>query len=425
MRPACRRASRSLIAIVVAGAGSLLSTSVLAGPLEDAVLKGLANHPEVRLAEAELGMAATEVEMARNGYFPSVNGSAGPNAGGLGYDVTVSQTLYDWGQTNSVMAHARARAAQGRAQLDLVRDEVALEIVEVYLDVASSRAQLSLLEGHLQRLGELTGMAETRVEGRYSDESETGRVALAVATAQGQKARLQGALADAIDHYELLIDEEPNGVRLPEPPEFLEAVADEGALEAAVASAPLFRKASLEVDVAEAGLRNAEASRYPRLALEGGLQRREIGGRLVDDTSIGVRFRMATQQGLSAWQRPQLEAQRREAAEWGVERTARDLMRTIGALATSERSLNGRIAALSDQAGQSDNVRQVYREQFLVGRRDIQDLVIMETEHFEAQRQLIELTIERLRLQYRAAAQLGQLTPAMAGDQLQPVGDVL
>lgn len=425
MRPACRRASRSLIAIVVAGAGSLLSTSVLAGPLEDAVLKGLANHPEVRLAEAELGMAATEVEMARNGYFPSVNGSAGPNAGGLGYDVTVSQTLYDWGQTNSVMAHARARAAQGRAQLDLVRDEVALEIVEVYLDVASSRAQLSLLEGHLQRLGELTGMAETRVEGRYSDESETGRVALAVATAQGQKARLQGALADAIDHYELLIDEEPNGVRLPEPPEFLEAVADEGALEAAVASAPLFRKASLEVNVAEAGLRNAEASRYPRLALEGGLQRREIGGRLVDDTSIGVRFRMATQQGLSAWQRPQLEAQRREAAEWGVERTARDLMRTIGALATSERSLNGRIAALSDQAGQSDNVRQVYREQFLVGRRDIQDLVIMETEHFEAQRQLIELTIERLRLQYRAAAQLGQLTPAMAGDQLQPVGDVL
>ena len=45
----------------------------------------------------------------------------------------------------------------------------------------------------------------------------------------------------------------------------------------------------------------------------------------------------------------------------------------------------------------------------------------LETEAFEAQRQKVDLVIERLRLQYRAAAQLGRLTAMMAGDDLQPV----
>lgn len=393
-----------------------------ASPLETAVLRGLARHPEVRAAQAEVSMAATEVSLSRNGYLPAVGASTGPAAAGLGYDLTVSQTVLDWGVRGSVVDRARARLAQSQANLDVVRDDVALEIVEVYLDIATARAQLSLLEGHLERLASLSDMAVRRVEGRYSDESETGRVALAVATAEGSRARLRGALAEAVDHYELLVDEAPDGVQLPQSPAFLQAVTDEGALEAAVAVAPLYRKATLEVAVAEAGVREAKASRFPRLALEGSLQRREIGGRMVDDSSVGVRFRMATQQGLTVLQRPQLEAQRREAAVWGAEAMGRDLMRLVGSLRAEEAALGGRIVALSDQAGQAEAVRELYREQFLVGRRDIQDLVIMEGEHFEAQRQLVELTIERLRLQYRAAAQLGLLTPAMVGDQLQATG---
>jgi adhesin transport system outer membrane protein len=93
----------------------------------------------------------------------------------------------------------------------------------------------------------------------------------------------------------------------------------------------------------------------------------------------------------------------------------------VGALVRADAALQARIDALSDQAAQADAVRGVYGEQFLVGRRDIQDLVIMETEAFESQRQRVDLIIERLRLQYRAAAQLGRLTPMMAGDEMQAV----
>ena len=364
------------------GLTTLLAVMLAAGPvwastLEQAVMRGLARHPEVQAAQAEVRMAQTEVAMSRNAYLPTLGASAGPAAAGLGYDVSASQTLYDWGQTRGAVDQKRALLEQQRANLEVVRDDVALEIVEVYLDVANARAQLSMIDAHIERLGDLAEMARTRVEGRYSDESETGRVGLALATAQGTQARLRGTLIEASDLYQLLVDEPPNGVQLPQPPRFLEAVGDDDTLEAAVTRSPLYRKAALGVRVADASVREAEAARYPRLNLEGSLQRREIGGRMIDDSTIGIRFRLSTQPGLSALQRPRLEAQRREVATWNAQTAARNLKRTVSALGATEGALDARIAALSEQAGQAELVRDLYREQFLVGRRDIQDLVIM------------------------------------------------
>jgi len=400
----------------------LAASAVRADTLEQAVMRGLARHPQVQVAQSEVSMATTEVEMARNAYLPSVNASAGPAAAGLGYDLTLSQPLYDWGQAGSVVDQKRAQLAQQQANLQVVRDDVALEIIETHLDVASARAQLSLLDDHLARLSAISEMTRARVEGRFADQSEAGRVALALATAQGTKARLEGDLADAAGRYELLVDEPAEALLLPASPGFLKELADEGALDAAIAGAPLYQKAALGVRVADAGVREANASRFPRLNLEGGVQRREIGGRLVNDSSISLRFRVSTQQGLSALQRPQLEAERREAAKWTAENTARDLKRTVGSLERSDKALAAQIDALADQIDQAEAVRSLYGEQFLVGRRDIQDLVVMETEQFESQRQRVELVIERLRLEYRAAAQLGLLTPAMSGDEMQALG---
>ncbi|NBW08126.1 MAG: TolC family protein [Caulobacteraceae bacterium] len=413
-----------MTALLIAAAPSLAPSLACAGTLEQAVARGLARHPDIQVAQAEVSQATIELQMAGNGRLPVVSASSGPVASGVAYDVTVAQPLYDWGQTRSVIDQKRALLAQQQANLEVVRDDVALQIVEAWLDIVNDRTQLSLLDDHLKRLGEVSAMANARVEGRYADQSEAGRVNLAVATAEGTRARLQGDLEDALGRYALLVDEPAEGLHLPAvPPTVLESVAEDGALDAAIAGSPLYRKAALGVQVADAGVREANAARFPRLNLEGGVQRREIGGQLVNDSSIGVRFRLASQQGLSAQQRPELERQRREAARFAAEAEARDLKRTVGTLIRSDASTAARIGALADQAAQAGAVRDLYGEQFLVGRRDIQDLVIMQTEQFEAERQKVDLVIERLRLQYRAAAQLGLLTPMMTGDQMQTPGE--
>src|SRR5690606_16222575 len=69
--------------------------------LAAAVREALMRDPDVRMARAEIEVAEVEGSIARNGYLPAINASAGPESSGVGYDVTVSQTLYDWGQARS------------------------------------------------------------------------------------------------------------------------------------------------------------------------------------------------------------------------------------------------------------------------------------------------------------------------------------
>lgn len=390
--------------------------------LEWSVLRGIERHPQVRVAQAEVSQAQLQLEMVRNAYLPTVSASTGPAAAGVGYDVSLSQPLYDWGQAGGLGDQRRALLAAEQASLEIARDDVALQVVEAYLDIVEARTQITYLDDHLKRLQELGEMTAARVEGRYADQSEAGRVNLAVAAAEGVRARIQGDMAEAVGRYELLVEAPADGLRLPTVlPAFLETVKDEAALDVAIASSALYRRAALEVSAADAGIRQAKAARWPRLVLEGGTQRREIGGGLVSDSSIALRLRFSSQ-GMEALQRPEIERRRREAAVWAAEGEARQLKTLVGSLVRSDVALARRVDALADQIAQGEAVRGLYEEQFLVGRRDIQDLVIMETEGFEGQRQKVELVIERLRLQYRAAAQLGRLTQAMAGDALQLAG---
>ncbi|CRQ93353.1 type I secretion outer membrane protein, TolC family [Pseudomonas aeruginosa] len=76
-------------------------------------------------------------------------------------------------------------------------------------------------------------------------------------------------------------------------------------------------------------------------------------------------------------------------------------------------TLRWREQSLTQQVTESEQVGELYREQFEVGRRDVIDLLNVQRERFEAERQLINLRIERKRIEYRAAAQVGLLGPLL------------
>jgi len=151
--------------------------------LAAAVREALIRDPDVRMARAEIEVAEVEGSIARNGYLPAINASAGPESSGVGYDVTVSQTLYDWGQVRSNVDRTDALTSRQQTQMAITRDDVALQVTEQWLDIAGGRAQLALIHDHLERLGRLQNMAQERVAGRFSDQAELGRANLAVSTA--------------------------------------------------------------------------------------------------------------------------------------------------------------------------------------------------------------------------------------------------
>ncbi|MDL2193063.1 hypothetical protein QQF40_16940, partial [Cobetia sp. LC6] len=68
-----------------------------------------------------------------------------------------------------------------------------------------------------------------------------------------------------------------------------------------------------------------------------------------------------------------------------------------------------RIKALDQQARSGERLRSSYRDQFITGSRNIEDLLTIESEIFAARRQMIELNTQLLTDQYDLATQLGAL----------------
>ncbi|MDT0501134.1 MULTISPECIES: TolC family protein [unclassified Halomonas] len=380
--------------------------------LSEAVVQGLAVNPQVGAAESDVRVAATEVDIARDSYWPSVEVSAGPEnslMGEFGYDVTATQVLYDWGRIASQVASASAEYRHRLASLKVTSDEVALDIIELYLDVVAAQRRVVEVEGYLGRLEALAAMTDQRDLGGYSDRSESERSRLDIARAREQLAMERGGLREARQELRVLLQRDILATQMPDPEDYLASLAAPAQVDRAIEDAPVLEQSEADVSVAKAELEESGAALMPQLNLEGSLLRREVGGVMEEDQVIALRVRMEPIQGLSNWRRTDAAAQRVESSQFSRRATQRDLQRTIAGLKEQYQVTQWRLEGLEEQIDRAGEVLATYEDQFSVGLRDIADLLSIESERFEAARQRIDVEIQQLRLQYRAASQLGTL----------------
>ncbi|WP_199792351.1 TolC family protein [Allosphingosinicella vermicomposti] len=396
-----------------------LATPAGAMPLAEAVRLGLANNPDVQAAKVDIAAAETDVAIATNGYLPTLSVSGGPRSfsfDDVTYDVTAAQTVYDWGRTTSRVDGAKALKRQAAADALVRRDAAALDIVELYLDILLNEGLIETDRRHIERLELIHQMTQARASGGYSDKSEPERSGLELARARERMAEDEGRRRDVGNQFLLLVGEPATNLNTPSPDPLLASAMTRG-FEAAVPDAPLYQKAIEDTRVAEATAREARAGQLPQLNLEASTLRRDLGGRAQSDTMVGVRFRMDTMQGLSSFQRARAAQQRVESARWREGVVARDISRDVRNMIDMLDLLVAREKTLLEQVDGSAALGHLYAEQFEVGRRDVIDLLNVQRETFEADRQAITVRIEQLRLHYRIAAKLGLIDRSLEGPE--------
>ncbi|GED23639.1 TolC family protein [Halomonas halmophila] len=392
--------------------GLWLAMPAAAITLPDAVRQGVATHPAVQSAESEVASAATQVDIARDSYWPSVEMSAGPEnslTGEVGYDITATQVLYDWGKIDAQVDNASAQHRQKLAALKVKIDEVALDIIETYLDVLAARQRVAEVESYINELDKLRDLTVDRGTGGYADRSETERARLDLARAREQLSIEQGSLHDARRQFRVLVNQPPSSLQRPDPLIMADRFTNDQQIRAAVREAPRLRQSRAQVEAARAELEESKARLKPQLNLEGSVLRRKIGGEMEEDTVLELRVRLEPFQGLSNFRQADAARQQVEASEWSQRAAHRDLRREITSLVEQDDVLAWRLEALREQVDNAANVMTTYRDQFDAGFRDVADLLSIERDYFEAKRQMADLTVERLRIQYQIAAQLGQL----------------
>ncbi|WP_164549061.1 TolC family protein [Amphritea opalescens] len=381
--------------------------------MADLVNLGLSLNPRVHAAVAELNSAKVNIEVEEGGYWPSLSISAGPENGlsELGYDLALTQMLYDWGETDSKVDVATAQMKQKIYSLLMVRSDVSLEVIEASLDIALANKQLTLVGDYTERLKKILSLAEKRMRGNFSDRAELSRVRQAISYAGQQQAFLTGELKDAEWRYMNLLHRQPTDLPLLTEmnDRLIDKLPNEESIKKLIDASPKYMEAREDLYIAVANVQTAQAAERPNLVLQAQAQRREIDGELTDDSSVAVRFQMELGQGLSNFKRTDMQRIQVEAAQWNLDSVALEMERDIYSNKESVTALYHQQNAIKEQLQQTKILIHTYQAQFNAGLRTIEELLSVERENYELISQLVNNIIESYRLPYRSASALGIL----------------
>lgn len=407
---ACRWAGRRRAGGLVLGV--LLAVPCGAATLWEAVQAGLAQDPQVHGASSAAQRAQAELDVARGGRFPVFSANAGTiGSGGATYTATLTHKLYDWGQTSYRIEAASALARAEAGGLTRAREEVAFNIVTVYLDVLTLESRATTTRTQIERLRALVSLAQARVEGGYSDLSEFGRAASELTRVQDQLVQVESQLRAARLQYAELTGATPQMLTWPVLANFLGRDEDVQRLDGLVETAPTVQQLKAEWEAQKARADEADVAMRPQLAFQASRTRSQVGGRLYDDSSVGVLLTIDAIQGLSAVDRARAERLRQESAADKSRQVQRELRRKSLSLVENAAAARAREPLLRVRVAQLGELTAVYETQFQAGRRGFNELLSLSMDRFDAERQLLEVRDQATRVLLDLAARLGQLVP--------------
>ncbi len=389
----------------------------------------LLTNPEVQ-ARFNLWQAAREERAAAaGGFYPRLDVSANTlreERRRLGtenrYNVnqatlTLTQMLFDGFATRHEVSRLDHAALVRFFELHDISENITLEVVRTYSDVARYRELVQLAEENFARHRAIFDLIQDKVQAgvarRVDLETSSGRMALAEANLLTEVSNLH----DVTTRFIRLTGKAPAadiGMR-PDLSGTLPADA-KAALDKAVRRNPALWAALQNVRAARSAATARDADFMPRLDL----QARSSTGRNLDgiagrDTtnSIGLVLNWNLYSGGTDMARARQFASQLNAAQDMLEKSCRDLRQTLLIAFNDTQKLNSQIQYLDQHQLSTEKARDAYRLQFDIGQRSLLDLLDTENELFQARRAYAN-AIHDLEISYaRVSASMGQLVSSL------------
>ncbi|MGI2031676.1 TolC family outer membrane protein [Rhizobium panacihumi] len=176
--------------------------SVKKGSLEEAVLRAIAWHPSISASAGRVYQSAQEIEVAKAGYYPKIQG--GLNSGyGNGSDggfrpratLQVSQMVYDFGKVSNSVEAQKAGEAVSRAEMLESIDTVVRETTYAVIEVQRYRATLAVAKEQLAGVNKIAELVTQRTDKGASTKSDKVQAEARVQAAQSQVIEISASLS--------------------------------------------------------------------------------------------------------------------------------------------------------------------------------------------------------------------------------------
>ena len=395
--------------------------------LKEAAQAAVLRNPEVQARWHAFRETSEEIGVARGGFLPRVDVSAGIGRERLtprsvGADTTYTrhdtlinlrQMIFDGFATSSeVKRLGKAKLVRYFELLD-ASENTALEAGRAYLDVVRYRRLAYLAEDnyiqHQAAYEQLKRRAESGVGKRVDVDQAASRLALADVNLTTALANLH----DVTARYLRIVGEQPAKVMFA-PAGLATAFPErpDAALLLALRNNPALRSTIENIEASQYDLEARRAAFSPRVEL---IARKENinnylgldGSR--DNSVVEMRLFYNLFNGGSDIARDRQYRERKNIALDQREKACRDIRQTLSIAYNDTVRLADQLSFLALQVDLVERTRNAYRDQFNIGQRTLLDLLNTQNEFFDARRSQVNADVDLSLAYLRSYAGMGRL----------------
>ncbi len=394
----------ALTCVFLAGA-----LSVQAVTLDEVLRDVVATNPMILEKQKAYNAALEEQRVARSGYFPKVifSGDVGYKAyrdSGTGYEneddgfydarVTLSQLLYDWGKTSSLEEARKNFMLSSLYGYVSKANQVTYETIIAYLNVLKYNELQELAAQNVLTHENLLTSIQMQVDQGAKGRSELERINGRMASAQSKLLLRQNDYKQAVYNLHKMLGRFTPVEEMVMPKlstEKLPASLKE-ALELQRQFNPLLREAFYNIEQKKWEHENKKSEYWGRLSLEGvaSIENEfEDEDEYETEASIALRYRH-TLFDTGRPHRVQSAASQVHAEQQKQYRVRRVLLNDIQLSWAAHKLLNEQIGVLKKNLYFTRRSLESYKEEFILGRRDLINILDAQNEHLYINEQLID-----------------------------------
>ncbi|MCG8360507.1 MAG: TolC family outer membrane protein [Kiloniellales bacterium] len=381
--------------------------------LEEAVNAAIIFHPQIQRDEALERVADQEIEEAYSRYLPTVDldvalgreitstpvtRQAG-NGGTVGNFVldangVARQMIVDGGATPGSVAAARANRRGATGDLRETSELIAIDAVQLYLNVQRDREFVALAEDNVREHEDLVDQVEGLVAAGRGSEADTAQANSRLALAQSTLEELRGTLRESESRFIETVGQEPGDLEpVALPGDYVEPATLDETIALAMEGNPSVQASSARVAQTKHEIRVARANFYPRVDVEAfsGWRENQSGVDGTDaDLNLRARGRWNVFNGFGDVARERQAEQLHNAAIGTFDDERRRIREETRVVWDSLETARAQVPPLTQHVEAQRRVREAYRGQFDVGRRTLLDLLDSQNELFQAELQLTD-----------------------------------
>lgn len=401
--------------------------------IKEAILRAFARNPKIAQAAAQIHVGKANLDEAESAWFPQIslqgnvgrshrNDSAGSlNNNGSG-GVSLKQLIYDFGKTGGSIDEQHNLSDAYRYDLYNSLNEVGMETLQTYLQVKRYQALAEAARKNIVSLQSVQEMADLRAEAGLSSQSDVLQAQTRIAGLNASLAQYEAQTRSAQAALSVL-----TGVKsdtLPDLPEdLMKQKITLNSLPYERSNA--VRSAQARQLAADDRIRQAQAQHWPTVSVQAGRTRYQNDDdsywddqvQLVVDAPIyqggAVGARVDAAEGDRASARAQVEASKLEINQ----RAATAWADLTGA---QQRQRAGDAQYLS-----ADRARGVYRDEYRLSKRSLNDLLSIEQDVFQADTASITARYDAWDAAVRYAAAADNLLDMLGIERSRTIGDTL